>query len=170
MARHLALPTWLCRYRLRVCHHYWPFVVGLAASSMTPAEREAAFSEVREHERFMWSPDATTEEKRASSKTFDAALARIESEVARLTEKVAHYIKESDKQFAAVARLERIEEAARDLYERVEMDESVGICLSDRVPSLRLGDALAAEEGEFRLTPGQRKTIQQAAGEEGGDR
>jgi hypothetical protein len=33
-------------------------------------------------------------------------------------------------------------EAAVALYERVEMDESVGICLSDRVDSLRLGAAL----------------------------
>jgi hypothetical protein len=155
---------------------------------MTPAETQAAFSEVREHERFMWSSDATTEEKRASSRVFDANLARIESEVARLTEERDHYRFHfdqmeqkyereheqllSDAKFYSgkLARLKRIEAAARDLYERVEMDESVGICLSDRVPSLRLGDALAAEEGEFRLTPGQRKTIQQAAAEEGGDR
>lgn len=34
-------------------------------------------------------------------------------------------------------------EAARDLYEAVEGDESVGVCLTDRVPSLRLGDALS---------------------------
>jgi hypothetical protein len=39
-------------------------------------------------------------------------------------------------------------EAAKDLYERVEMDESVGVCLSDRVPSLRLGAALAHWEQE----------------------
>lgn len=38
-----------------------------------------------------------------------------------------------------------VAEAAQDLYERVEMDESVGVCLSDRVPSLRLGDALRDE-------------------------
>lgn len=36
-----------------------------------------------------------------------------------------------------------IAEAARDLHEQVEMDESVGIGLSDRAPSLRLGAALA---------------------------
>lgn len=38
--------------------------------------------------------------------------------------------------------------AARDLYERVEMDESVGICLSDRAPTLNLGTALARLETE----------------------
>lgn len=36
-----------------------------------------------------------------------------------------------------------IAEAARDLHDLVEGNESVGICLTDRVPSLRLGDALA---------------------------
>ena len=35
-----------------------------------------------------------------------------------------------------------VAEAARALHERVEMDESVGVCLSDRVPSLNLGRAL----------------------------
>ncbi len=34
-------------------------------------------------------------------------------------------------------------DAARDLYERVQMDESVGICLSERATTLILGDALA---------------------------
>jgi hypothetical protein len=34
-------------------------------------------------------------------------------------------------------------EALRDLYAEVEMAESVGICLPDRVPSLRARDALA---------------------------
>ena len=40
--------------------------------------------------------------------------------------------------------------AARALYEEVEMAESVGICLPNRVPSLNLGDALLAAgmEGE----------------------
>lgn len=32
--------------------------------------------------------------------------------------------------------------ALQDLHERVEMDESVGICLSSRVESLRAGEAL----------------------------
>jgi hypothetical protein len=36
------------------------------------------FDTVREHERFMWAPEATTEERRASAKDFDAALASIE--------------------------------------------------------------------------------------------
>ncbi len=35
-------------------------------------------------------------------------------------------------------------EAALALYEEVEMAESVGICLPNRVPSLRLGAALSA--------------------------
>lgn len=34
-----------------------------------------------------------------------------------------------------------VREAAA-LHERVEMDESVGVCLTDRVPSLRLGRLL----------------------------
>ncbi len=48
----------------------------------------------------------------------------------------------------AAARRENatLREAAQALYEQVEMDESVGVCLSDRVPSLRLGDVLAATE------------------------
>ena len=38
---------------------------------------------------------------------------------------------------------EALREAAQALYEHVQMDESVGICLSDRVACLRLGDLLA---------------------------
>jgi hypothetical protein len=41
------------------------------------------------------------------------------------------------------ARLERVEAAAMALYERVEMDESVGICLSSRVEALNLAAALS---------------------------
>ena len=37
-----------------------------------------------------------------------------------------------------------LREAAQDLYESVQMDESVGICLSDRVPTLRLGSLLTS--------------------------
>lgn len=40
------------------------------------------------------------------------------------------------------ARLRAVETCARDLYEAVEMAESVGICLPDRVSVLALGDAL----------------------------
>ena len=42
-----------------------------------------------------------------------------------------------------IERLWRVEEAATHLHERVEMDESVGICLSSRVESLALGSVLA---------------------------
>lgn len=45
---------------------------------------------------------------------------------------------------ARVAVLEPVKVAAKDLYERVQMDESVGVCLSSRVETLILGDALAA--------------------------
>jgi hypothetical protein len=38
--------------------------------------------------------------------------------------------------------LVEIIEAATALYEEVEMAEAIGICLPDRVPSLRLGEAL----------------------------
>ena len=38
-----------------------------------------------------------------------------------------------------------LREAAIALYERVQMDESVGICLSERVTTLALGDALGEE-------------------------
>lgn len=41
-------------------------------------------------------------------------------------------------------KLRDIVRLAEDLHAEVEMGESVGICLSDRVPSLRLGSALAA--------------------------
>lgn len=44
--------------------------------------------------------------------------------------------------------LRELWEAAMALYEQVEMGESVGICLADRVPSLRLGAALAASDRE----------------------
>lgn len=37
-------------------------------------------------------------------------------------------------------------ETLKALYERVEMDESVGICLSSRVEALNFPDALAAVE------------------------
>ena len=60
-----------------------------------------------------------------------AGLALIEE--ARRWERV--YLRERD-------RLDALREAAFALYERVEMDESVGICLSDRVPSLKLGQLL----------------------------
>lgn len=35
-----------------------------------------------------------------------------------------------------------VAEAASALYEQVQMAESVGVCLPDRVPTLTLGDAL----------------------------
>jgi hypothetical protein len=46
-----------------------------------------------------------------------------------------------------LARLvEELGEALQALHERVEMDESVGICLSSRVESLNAGSALAKLE------------------------
>jgi hypothetical protein len=42
-----------------------------------------------------------------------------------------------------LAELERVTAALRDLHAEVEMAESVGICLPDRVPSLRAGDVLS---------------------------
>ncbi len=44
---------------------------------------------------------------------------------------------------AALAQVEALVEAATALYERVEMDESVGVCLTSRVESLTIADALA---------------------------
>ena len=41
-----------------------------------------------------------------------------------------------------LVRRAKIETAARALYEQVEMDESVGVCLSDRVAALNLGQLL----------------------------
>jgi len=45
----------------------------------------------------------------------------------------------------AEAEVARLREAAMALYERVQMDESVGICLSERVTTLALGDALGED-------------------------
>jgi len=39
--------------------------------------------------------------------------------------------------------LRKIKEAAKLLYEEVEMAESIGICLPDRVPALNLGELLS---------------------------
>jgi hypothetical protein len=41
-----------------------------------------------------------------------------------------------------------LREAAMALYERVQMDESVGICLSERVTTLALGAALTKEDDD----------------------
>ena len=45
---------------------------------------------------------------------------------------------------AALPQIVAVVEAATVLHERVEMDESVGICLSSRTESLTAGAALAA--------------------------
>ena len=45
---------------------------------------------------------------------------------------------------AALPVLIGVVEATENLYARVEMDESVGTCLSSRVESLNAGQALAA--------------------------
>ncbi len=47
---------------------------------------------------------------------------------------------------ARARQADRITEAARALYEEVEMAESIGICLPDRTPSLILGAALCDQE------------------------
>lgn len=44
----------------------------------------------------------------------------------------------------AEAREAGLREALRDLHAEVEMAESIGICLPDRVPSLKAGEALTA--------------------------
>ena len=67
-----------------------------------------------------------------------AALTATEAEVARLAQGVTAQAEE--------ARMLR--EAAMALYERVQMDESVGICLSERVTTLALGAALAKEDDD----------------------
>lgn len=48
---------------------------------------------------------------------------------------------------AVEAERDRYRKALADLHAEVEMAESVGICLPDRVPSLRAGAALAVEAG-----------------------
>lgn len=50
---------------------------------------------------------------------------------------------------AEVAAVEAALTAAEHLYEIVQMDESVGICLSERAATLLLGDALAALRVSF---------------------
>ena len=47
------------------------------------------------------------------------------------------------KVFELQEQLEALETAARQLYELVEMDESVGICLSSRAETLALRDVLS---------------------------
>lgn len=47
-----------------------------------------------------------------------------------------------DELVAGFAKFSQLHDAAKALYEEVEMAESVGICLPDRVPSLRLRDLL----------------------------
>ena len=42
-------------------------------------------------------------------------------------------------------RIARLRLAANDLYVRVQMDESVGLCLSERGSTLALGEVLALE-------------------------
>jgi hypothetical protein len=43
-------------------------------------------------------------------------------------------------------RMQELEKALRDLHDEVEMAESIGICLPNRVPSLRARDLLAVSE------------------------
>jgi hypothetical protein len=125
-------------------------------------ERDAEI--VREHERFMWSRDATIAEKRASAHEFDAALVRLLADNARLTEERDGYRFHFDQQeeraeatekanralgarnselLAKLARLERIEEAARLLWKYYLL------VLSDEQKEF-VRQALAAEEGGER--------------------
>jgi hypothetical protein len=48
----------------------------------------------------------------------------------------------ADRLEALEAENAELKQSAQALYEQVEMDESVGICLSDRVAALNLGAAL----------------------------
>jgi hypothetical protein len=56
-------------------------------------------------------------------------------------------VRDGHDRFAALRRIEEqyqaLREAATALYERVEMDESVGICLSTRAESMALGALLS---------------------------
>lgn len=52
----------------------------------------------------------------------------------------------------ALPEIVAVVEAAEHLHERVEMDESVGICLSSRAESLTTGAALAALEEKLGRT------------------
>jgi len=47
---------------------------------------EALVAELKEHERFMWQPGVSTEERRASAHDFDRALARLHSLLLRAEE------------------------------------------------------------------------------------
>lgn len=51
----------------------------------------------------------------------------------------------------ALPELAQLAEAAQDLYELVEMNESVGNCLDSRVESLRVGQALFDLENKLEL-------------------
>lgn len=52
--------------------------------------------------------------------------------------------RECDLIISELEALRAMADAGVELHERVEMDESVGVCLSDRRPSLRFGDAYYA--------------------------
>jgi septation ring formation regulator EzrA len=91
---------------------------------------EALVQTVREHERFMWSPYATTEGRRASAKNFDAALTTLaqrietlERENRLLTEEIR--VREESQipmvPRGAQARIETLEEERDDL--RAELTE-----------------------------------------------
>lgn len=87
-------------------------------------EREAAV--LREHERFMWG-DATTEEKRESSREFDAALAALVAAVreaearAERAEAEAESRRKGDEEWAAACR--RIERERDEAVARAERAE-----------------------------------------------
>lgn len=76
-----------------------------------------------------------------------------EAEIERLTASpllVPHDQGETERMLAD------LREAATALYEQVEMDESVGICLSERAPSLILGAVLSRLTGDTGEDPPSR--------------
>jgi uncharacterized protein YicC (UPF0701 family) len=80
------------------------------------------------------------------------ATSELRAEVERLreaNEKLSELIVEQEREYAVERKQlreerDRLADLLRDLHAEVEMAESVGICLPDRVPSLRAGQALAS--------------------------
>lgn len=78
----------------------------------------------------------------------DAAESTAEAAEARSLEWVDPGIAWKKRAKAPEAQRDTLWKAAMALYERVEMDESVGVCLSSRVEVLNLGVALAGSDDE----------------------
>ena len=75
-----------------------------------------------------------------------ARLTEAEKEASELQQLTAWDIRDVKRRAEAAEadrdRYRAVVDAARALYERVQMDESVGICLSERATTLLLGEAL----------------------------